>query len=131
MSTRSAPMRTTACALATCVFLAGCVAYVDQQRRLETVAAVRAAATVVENEEGLQGVAPLELVERIAPAAKIDAFQTRVPWAYELPRLAGMIQLHEVTAGEDLLTISRSMGIGFRALRDANPTIDEWEATER
>jgi L,D-transpeptidase ErfK/SrfK len=37
------------------------------------------------------------------------------------------MQRHRVVAGENLLTIARDGGLGFRELRDANPLIDEWE----
>jgi L,D-transpeptidase ErfK/SrfK len=60
-------------------------------------------------------------------AAKITVVTARIPYPSELPGLVGRIQHHTVAAGEDLLKIARNAGIGFRALRDANPRIDEWE----
>lgn len=114
-------------AFATCALLTACVPPVDQQRRQNVGPAVRNAALAANSGKDLPGLTPHALVESTLPAARIGIFQTRVRSQHELPGLAGTIQLHEVTAGEDLLTISRDMGIGFRALRDANPRIDEWE----
>ena len=113
--------------LVTSGLLAACVAPIDQQRREEILTAVGAAASEADFEEELPVLIPRELVDRAGPAAKIGSFMTRIGSEHELPGLAGATQLHEVTTGEDLLTISRDMGIGFRALRDANPRIDEWE----
>ncbi len=119
-------LRITLMTLVACGLLAACVAPIDQQRHAEVLTAVGAAAGTP-TEEGLPLLTPRELVDSAAPAAKIGSFMTRIRASHELPDLAGLTQLHEVSAGEDLLTISRDMGIGFRALRDANPRIDEWE----
>jgi len=119
--------RKTLMTLAICGLLAACVAPIDQQRRQETITALRAAASDTESGDGLPILIPRELVDSTAPAVKIGSFMTRVRSEYDLPDLAGMTQLHEVAAGEDLLMIAHEMGIGFRALRDANPSIDEWE----
>ncbi len=61
------------------------------------------------------------------PLSKVGLIHTRLPRSSELPGLAGELQRHRVAAGQDLLTIARDGGLGFRELRDANPRIDEWE----
>jgi L,D-transpeptidase ErfK/SrfK len=60
------------------------------------------------------------------PLRKITAAEARVPRSGELPGLVGHLQRHRVTPPETLLDIARNAGLGFRELRDANPTIDEW-----
>ena len=49
----------------------------------------------------------------------------RVPLDGELPSLVGHVQHHRVTPGETLLDVARDADLGFREVRDANPTIDE------
>lgn len=61
------------------------------------------------------------------PMARITAVTTRIPASWETPPLVGRMQHHRVVAGENLLEIARASGLGFREVRDANPTIDEWE----
>jgi L,D-transpeptidase ErfK/SrfK len=51
----------------------------------------------------------------------------RVPTSYEPAPLLGRFQRYRVTHGENLLEVARKSALGFRELRDANPTIDEWE----
>jgi L,D-transpeptidase ErfK/SrfK len=51
----------------------------------------------------------------------------RLPTIVDLPPVLGCTWRHVVQPGEDLLTIARTTGIGFRELRDANPHIDEFE----
>ncbi len=57
---------------------------------------------------------------------KISMIWARVPRDGELPSLIGHLQRHRVTAGETLLDVARDADLGFREVRDANPTIDEW-----
>ncbi len=57
---------------------------------------------------------------------KITAATVRVPRDGELPGLVGHMQRHRVAARETLLDVARDADLGFRELRDANPTIDEW-----
>ena len=58
---------------------------------------------------------------------RITAVTTRVPASWEVPPLVGRMQHHYTVEGENLLEIARQSGLGFREVRDANPTIDEWE----
>jgi L,D-transpeptidase ErfK/SrfK len=101
--------------------LAGCVAPPKPPKPPSKAAKV---------ETGLAYVRTPDVPAGGVPAVKVATFTTRVPTAGEKPEIAGKLQLHRVKQGEDLLTISRDMGIGFRALRDANPFIDEWEPEE-
>jgi L,D-transpeptidase ErfK/SrfK len=61
------------------------------------------------------------------PLRKISAVTTHLRRPSELPQLVGELQHYRVAPGETLLDIARQGGVGFRKLRDANPTIDEWE----
>ncbi len=61
------------------------------------------------------------------PVVRITAVTTRVPASWETPPLVGRLQHHFTVEGENLLEIARQSGLGFREVRDANPTIDEWE----
>ncbi|MBI3767745.1 MAG: L,D-transpeptidase family protein [Deltaproteobacteria bacterium] len=63
-----------------------------------------------------------------APPApqKITTVWARVPRAGELPGLVGRMQRHRVATRETLLDVARDADLGFRELRDANPSIDEW-----
>ncbi|MBI3767711.1 MAG: L,D-transpeptidase family protein [Deltaproteobacteria bacterium] len=61
------------------------------------------------------------------PIMRITAVTVRVPESWETPPLVGRLQHHRVVAGENLLELARAGGLGFREVRDANPTIDEWE----
>jgi len=76
------------------------------------------------------GCGPIWLGHRrpAAPAVpeKITAAVARVPGDGELPGLVGRMQSHRVKQGETLLDVARDAGLGFRAVRDANPAIDEW-----
>jgi L,D-transpeptidase ErfK/SrfK len=63
------------------------------------------------------------------PIRRITSFEARVPAPWELPAVRGNLQRHEVAVGEDLLDIARRAGVGFRELRDGNPTVDEWRPT--
>jgi L,D-transpeptidase ErfK/SrfK len=65
--------------------------------------------------------------EPAGKAVRITQLPVRVPAPLELPAVIGRLQRHRVEPGENLLTIARDAGVGFRELRDANPTIDEWE----
>jgi len=58
---------------------------------------------------------------------KITIIATHLRHPAELPQLIGELQHYRVAPGETLLDIARDGGVGFRKLRDANPTIDEWE----
>jgi L,D-transpeptidase ErfK/SrfK len=120
-------LTTHAAALALGATLAGCVAYDATGQPIRPADPRIPVLTTRAPAPAVPGFAARDFVDSALPAAKIGAFLTRVPLAHELPPLAGTVQLHTVTAGEDLLTIARAMGIGFRALRDANPGIDEWE----
>ncbi len=76
------------------------------------------------------GCGPIWLGHR-RPAApptpeKITAAVARVPSTGELPGIVGRMQSHRVKQGETLLDVARDAGLGFRAVRDANPTVDEW-----
>jgi L,D-transpeptidase ErfK/SrfK len=61
------------------------------------------------------------------PLVRITEVTTRVPASWETPPLVGRLQHHRTVEGENLLEIARQSGLGFREVRDANPTIDEWE----
>lgn len=95
--------------------------------RRPTVAAmavVLAAAAVTSS-----GCGPIWLAHHrraVAEPEKITAAVARVPRPDELPGLVGRMQSHRVKPGETLLDVAREAGLGFRELRDANPTIDEW-----
>jgi L,D-transpeptidase ErfK/SrfK len=58
---------------------------------------------------------------------KETAFTAYVPRPDEVPGVVGRLGRYRVSAGQNLLDIARSGGLGFRELRDANPRIDEWE----
>ena len=60
-------------------------------------------------------------------ARKLSIVQVRVPDGYRLPTIVGQLQHYRVAAGENLLSIARKTGVGFRELRDSNPQVDEWE----
>jgi L,D-transpeptidase ErfK/SrfK len=75
------------------------------------------------------GCGPIWLGHRVRPASepeKITAALARVPARDELPGLVGRMQYHRVKQGETLLDVARDAGLGFHAVRDANPAIDEW-----
>jgi hypothetical protein len=114
-------------ALALCATLVGCVAYDTTGQPIRPADPRVPVLSTRVPAPPAPGFAARDFVDSALPAARIASFTTRVPLAHELPPLAGAVQLHTVTAGEDLLTIARAMGIGLRALRDANPGIDEWE----
>ncbi len=61
------------------------------------------------------------------PIRRMTAVSVRVPASWQTPPLVGRLQHHRIVAGENLLEIARAAGLGFREVRDANPTIDEWE----
>ncbi len=61
------------------------------------------------------------------PLMRITAVTTHIPASWDTPPLVGRLQHHRVAQGENLLEIARRSGLGFREVRDANPTIDEWE----
>jgi len=61
------------------------------------------------------------------PIRRITAVSVRIPTSWETPPLVGRLQHHRIVPGENLLEIARAAGLGFREVRDANPTIDEWE----
>ncbi len=61
------------------------------------------------------------------PLTRITAVTVRVPSSSGRLPLVGHLQRHRVVAGENLLQVARASGLGFREVRDANPTIDEWE----
>lgn len=61
------------------------------------------------------------------PVTRITAVTVRVPASWETPPLVGRLQHHRIVAGENILEVARASGLGFREVRDANPTIDEWE----
>ncbi len=61
------------------------------------------------------------------PIRRVTAVTVRVPTSWQTPPLVGRVQHHRVVAGENLLEVARAAGLGFREVRDANPTIDEWE----
>jgi len=114
-----------ALALVAALHLPGCVAHPMPPAPGRLVATRPAAKAPAGPKRGYT--LPVEFPPESPPAAKIGSFSTRIPRPGDLPAMAGRLQRHRVRAGEDLLTISRDMGIGFRALRDANPLIDEWE----
>ena len=60
------------------------------------------------------------------PPQKITMVRARVPRAGELPGLIGRMQRHRVATRETLLDVARDADLGFRAVRDANPSVDEW-----
>lgn len=60
------------------------------------------------------------------PLEKITIIDTRVPRPGELPAVVGRLQHHRVRPRETLLDVARDAGLGFGALHDANPGVDEW-----
>jgi len=64
---------------------------------------------------------------QLPPARKLSIIQARVPDGSALPSIIGQLGHYRVGGGESLLSIARKTGVGFRELRDGNPTIDEWE----
>ena len=66
---------------------------------------------------------------QLPPARKLSIVQVRVPDGAALPSIVGQLGHYRVGGGESLLAIARKTGVGFRELRDGNPTIDEWEPT--
>lgn len=42
------------------------------------------------------------------------------------PPIVGEVQRHRVRRGETLLDIARAADLGYQAVQDANPTVDEW-----
>lgn len=73
------------------------------------------------------GAVPATVAQDTRPLLRITAVTTRVPASWETPPLVGRLQHHRTVQGENLLEIARQSGLGFREVRDANPTIDEWE----
>ena len=61
------------------------------------------------------------------PISRITAVMTRVPTSSDPAPLLGRFQRYRIAAGENLLEVARKSALGFRELRDANPTIDEWQ----
>jgi L,D-transpeptidase ErfK/SrfK len=60
------------------------------------------------------------------PVEKFTIIDTRVPRPGELPGIVGRLQRHRVRPPETLLDVARDAGLGFGALHDANPGVDEW-----
>jgi L,D-transpeptidase ErfK/SrfK len=60
------------------------------------------------------------------PLEKITVIETRVPRPGELPAVVGRLQRHRVRPRETLLDVARDAGLGFSAVHDANPGVDEW-----
>ncbi len=73
------------------------------------------------------GSAAAPVAHDIRPLRRITEVATRVPASWEASPLVGRLQYHRTVEGENLLEIARRSGLGFREVRDANPTIDEWE----
>jgi L,D-transpeptidase ErfK/SrfK len=57
---------------------------------------------------------------------KITVVQAPIPRAGELPTIVGHLQSHRIQQKETLLDVARDAGLGFHALKDANPDVDEW-----
>jgi L,D-transpeptidase ErfK/SrfK len=74
---------------------------------------------------------PEPMIGPLPPATdrivKVSTFTAYVPRDSELPGVVGKLGRYRVAAGQNLLDIAREGGLGFRELRDANPTVDEWE----
>lgn len=62
----------------------------------------------------------------LPPLEKITRLVARVPHADEVPGLVGRLQRHRVAEQETLLMIGQTAGVGFRALRAANPILQQW-----
>ena len=60
------------------------------------------------------------------PLEKITVIETRVPQAGEQPAVVGRLQRHRIRPRETLLDVARDAGLGFSAVHDANPGVDEW-----
>jgi L,D-transpeptidase ErfK/SrfK len=91
-------------------------------RRRATVATLALMAAL-----GVAGCGPFRAPPAAPPAPeKITMLWARVPRAGELPTLIGRVQRHRVVPRETLLDVARNADLGFRELRDANPTVDEW-----
>lgn len=115
MSSRSVTCLVTCLAIGTAV---GCVA---PKKR---VVAVKKSSTPVAfiSDPGIG-----ELPPAVDKIVKESAFTAYVPRENEVPGVVGRLGRYRVSAGQNLLDIARSGGLGFRELRDANPRIDEWE----
>jgi L,D-transpeptidase ErfK/SrfK len=61
-----------------------------------------------------------------APLVKMTRVTTRIPRGGELPDVVGRLQHHRVAENETVLEIGRTAGVGFRALRAANPILQQY-----
>jgi L,D-transpeptidase ErfK/SrfK len=64
--------------------------------------------------------------EPLTPIEKVTRVTARIPRDDELPGLVGRLQRHRVLENETLLMIGRAAGVGFRALRAANPILQKY-----
>jgi L,D-transpeptidase ErfK/SrfK len=60
------------------------------------------------------------------PLVKMTRLEARIPEADELPGLIGRLQPHRLAEQETLLMIGEAAGVGFRALRAANPILRQY-----
>jgi L,D-transpeptidase ErfK/SrfK len=60
------------------------------------------------------------------PLVKVTRLSARIARADELADVVGTLQRHRVAEGETLLEIGRAAGVGFRALRAANPILQQY-----
>jgi L,D-transpeptidase ErfK/SrfK len=60
------------------------------------------------------------------PLVKTTRLVARVPYDDELPDVIGKLQYHRVAEQETVLMIARAAGVGFRALRAANPILQQY-----
>lgn len=60
------------------------------------------------------------------PLAKLTHFEVEVPKTKALPPVVGQLQSYRVRRGDTLLDIARDAGLGYQALQDANPAVDQW-----
>jgi L,D-transpeptidase ErfK/SrfK len=60
------------------------------------------------------------------PLVKLSRIAARIPRAGELPGVVGRLQHHRVAENETVLEIGRAGGVGFRALRRANPVLQQY-----
>lgn len=62
----------------------------------------------------------------LPPLEKVTRLTARIPVGDEAPGLVGALQRHRVAENETLLDIGRASGVGFRALRAANPVLRQY-----
>jgi L,D-transpeptidase ErfK/SrfK len=62
----------------------------------------------------------------LPPLYKVNRVPARVPGPDEVPGLVGRLQRHRLAEKETVLDIALAAGVGFRALRAANPILQQY-----